>query len=56
MKSHPGVAGTLFRALADAGINSELITTSEIKISVGIAPEQADAAVRAIHAAFGLQN
>ena len=56
MTSHPGVAGTLFRALADAGINSELITTSEIKISVGIAPEQADAAVRAIHAAFGLQN
>ncbi len=56
MTSHPGVAGTLFRALSDAGINSELITTSEIKISVGVAPEKADDAVRAIHAAFGLNN
>ncbi len=55
MTSHPGVAGTLFRALAGAGINSELITTSEIKISVGVSPEQADAAVRAIHVAFNLQ-
>lgn len=56
MTSHPGVAGTLFRALSSAGINSELITTSEIKISVGIAPDQADAAVRAVHDAFGLQK
>lgn len=56
MTSHPGVAGTLFRALSDAGINSELITTSEIKISVGIAPDKADAAVRAIHDAFGLDK
>ncbi len=54
MTSHPGVAGTLFAALAKAGINSELITTSEIKISVGIEPTKADEAVRAIHAAFGL--
>ncbi len=54
MTSHPGVAGTLFAALAKAGINSELITTSEIKISVGIEPAKADEAVRAIHAAFGL--
>ncbi|MCD8298353.1 MAG: aspartate kinase [Opitutae bacterium] len=53
MTSHPGVAGTLFAALAKAGINSELITTSEIKISVGIEPAKADEAVRAIHAAFG---
>lgn len=56
MTSHPGVAGTLFRALADVGINSELITTSEIKIAVGVAPEKADIAVRAIHDAFGLGN
>ncbi|MBQ7332484.1 MAG: ACT domain-containing protein, partial [Opitutales bacterium] len=56
MTSHPGVAGTLFRALSEAGINSELITTSEIKISVGIAPDKADAAVRAIHDAFGLDK
>lgn len=54
MTSHPGVAGTLFRALASVEANSELITTSEIKISVGIAPEKADEAVRAIHDAFGL--
>ena len=54
MTSHPGVAGTLFRALSEAGINSELVTTSEIKISVGVAPDKADDAVRAIHAAFGL--
>ncbi len=54
MTSHPGVAGTLFRALADANINSELITTSEIKISVAVAPECADEAVRVIHTAFGL--
>lgn len=54
MTSHPGVAGTLFRALADADINSELITTSEIKISVAVAPERADEAVRIIHTAFGL--
>ena len=54
MTSHPGVAGTLFRALSEANINSELITTSEIKISVGVAPERADEAVRVIHTAFGL--
>lgn len=54
MTSHPGVAGTLFRALSDANINSELITTSEIKISVAVAPERADEAVRVIHTAFGL--
>lgn len=54
MTSHPGVAGTLFRALAEANINSELITTSEIKISVAVAPEHADEAVRVIHTAFGL--
>lgn len=54
MTSHPGVAGTFFRALSDADINSELITTSEIKISVAVAPERADEAVRVIHTAFGL--
>lgn len=54
MTSHPGVAGTLFRALSDADINSELITTSEIKISVAIEPNRADEAVRVIHTAFGL--
>ena len=56
MISHPGVAGTLFKALASVGINSELITTSEIKISVAIDPAKADAAVRAVHTAFGLDK
>ena len=54
MRSHSGVAATLFDALAEAGINIEMITTSEIKISVGIHPDQADDAVRTAHGAFGL--
>lgn len=54
MRSHSGVAATLFDALAEAGINIEMITTSEIKISVGIHPNQADEAVRTAHDAFGL--
>ncbi|MGA0133784.1 MAG: aspartate kinase [Opitutales bacterium] len=56
MISHPGVAGTLFKALASVGVNSELITTSEIKISVAVDPAKADAAVRAVHTAFGLDK
>lgn len=56
MISHPGVAGTLFKALASVGINSELITTSEIKISIALDPAKADAAVRAVHTAFGLDK
>lgn len=54
MISHSGVAATLFKALASVGVNSDLITTSEIKISVALDPAKADAAVRAVHAAFGL--
>ncbi len=56
MISHPGVAGLLFKALASVGVNSELITTSEIKISVAIDPARADEAVRAVHQAFGLHT
>jgi len=56
MISHPGVAGLLFKALASVGVNSELITTSEIKISVAIDPARADEAVRAVHKAFGLHG
>ena len=56
MISHPGVAGTLFKALASVGVNSELITTSEIKISVALEPVKADAAIRAVHTAFGLDK
>jgi aspartate kinase len=54
MISHSGVAATLFKALAAAGVNSDLITTSEIKISVALDPAKADEAVRAVHAAFKL--
>jgi aspartate kinase len=54
MRTHSGVAGTLFQALADEGINIELISTSEIKISVAIALERADDGARVAHGAFGL--
>jgi aspartate kinase len=56
MKTHSGVAATLFQALADVGINIDLISTSEIKISVVIALDRADEAVRVAHAAFGLDK
>ncbi len=56
MKTHSGVAASVFQALADAGINIELISTSEIKISVVIELERADEAARVIHAAFGLDK
>jgi len=54
MRSHSGVAAKLFEALADAGINIQLVSTSEIKISVGIEPKDAETAARVVHAAFGL--
>ena len=56
MKSHSGVAAKLFTALADANINIQLISTSEIKISVIIDVESADDACRAVHAAFELER
>jgi aspartate kinase len=54
MRSHSGVAATLFEALAKGSINIQLISTSEIKISVGIDPADAEEATRLVHAAFGL--
>ena len=56
MRTHSGVASTLFTALAGADVNLELISTSEIKISVVIAKTQADEAARVVHKAFGLEN
>jgi len=56
MKTHSGVAATLFQALADANINIELITTSEIKISVVIDQDRADESARVAHAAFKLDQ
>ena len=52
MKSHPGIAAGVFRALADAGINIEMISTSTIRISCIVRGSQVDDAVRALHAAF----
>ncbi|HSV65267.1 MAG TPA: aspartate kinase [Mycobacteriales bacterium] len=54
MRSHPGVSATFFRALAEAGVNVEMISTSEIRISVVCRDIDVDAAVRALHSAFGL--
>jgi aspartate kinase len=48
------VSATLFKALADAGINIEMISTSEIRISVVTSLDEVDAATRAVHTAFGL--
>ncbi|MGB3723528.1 MAG: aspartate kinase [Pacificimonas sp.] len=54
MRSHTGVAATMFSALGERGINIESITTSEIKISVLIAEEYTELAVRVLHSAYGL--
>jgi aspartate kinase len=54
MRSHPGVSATFFKAMADAGINITMITTSEIRISVVTSQDAATTAVRALHTAFGL--
>jgi aspartate kinase len=52
MRSHTGIAGRMFEVLAAQGVNLEMISTSEIKISVIIRLEQGEAAARALHAAF----
>jgi aspartate kinase len=54
MRSQPGVAKTMFATLAEKGINIEVISTSEIKISVLIASAYKELAVRSLHTAFGL--
>jgi aspartate kinase len=54
MRSHPGVSATFFKAIANAGVNVEMISTSEIRISVVTRAEDAEKAVTAIHTAFGL--
>ena len=56
MRSHPGVAATVFRTLADLEINLEMISTSPIKISCMIARDRIPDAVRALHAAFELER
>ncbi|QCI93748.1 aspartate kinase [Novosphingobium sp. EMRT-2] len=54
MRSHAGVAGTMFKALADRGINIQAISTSEIKVSVLIDEDETELAVRVLHTAYGL--
>ncbi|MEX0808542.1 MAG: aspartate kinase [Dongiaceae bacterium] len=54
MRSHAGVAQRMFRALAEKGINIQVISTSEIKISVLVAEDYTELAVRALHTAYGL--
>jgi aspartate kinase len=56
MKSHAGVASTMFQALADRGINIQAISTSEIKISVLIEEDYTELAVRVLHTAYGLDG
>jgi len=54
MRSHAGLAYRMFQALADKGINIQTITTSEIKVSVLIAEEYTELALRTLHTAYGL--
>ena len=54
MRSNPGVSATFFRALAEAGVNGEMISTSEIRVSVVCQAADASKAVAALHTAFGL--
>lgn len=56
MKTNPGVTASFFQALSDAGVNIELISTSEIRISVVTRQDDVPGAVRAVHSAFGLDS
>jgi len=56
MRSHAGIASVMFKALANEGINIQMISTSEIKVSVVVAEKYLELGVRTLHAAFGLEN
>lgn len=56
MRSHAGIASDMFKTLADEGINIQMISTSEIKISVVVAEKYLELGVRVLHSAFGLDN
>jgi aspartate kinase len=56
MRSHAGIASTMFKALADEGINIQMISTSEIKVSVVVDEKYLELGVRALHGAFGLEQ
>jgi aspartate kinase len=56
MKTHPGIAAQMFNALAEAGVNIDMISTSSIRVSCVIGADQADQAVLALHSSFGLSD
>ena len=56
MRSHVGIASQMFKTLADEGINIQMISTSEIKISVVVEEKYLELGVRALHKAFGLEK
>ena len=56
MRSHSGVAAEMFKALSEAGVNIEMISTSEIKVTVTVAEDQIDQAAQVMHDAFGLAD
>ena len=56
MRSHANVAARMFKALSEVGVNIQMISTSEIKISVIIEENYLELAVRALHTAFGLEQ
>jgi aspartate kinase len=56
MRSHPGVASQMFRTLAEEGINIQMISTSEIKISVVVDEKYMELAVRVLHRTFELEK
>jgi len=56
MRSHAGIAGQMFKALADEGINIQMISTSEIKVSVVVEEKYLELGVRALHSTFGLDR
>jgi aspartate kinase len=56
MRSHVGIASQMFRTLAEEGINIQMISTSEIKISVVVDEKYMELAVRVLHKAFGLEQ
>jgi aspartate kinase len=56
MRSHVGIASLMFRTLSEEGINIQMISTSEIKISVVVEDKYMELAVRALHKAFGLEQ
>ncbi len=56
MRSHVGIASQMFRTLVEEGINIQMISTSEIKISVVIDEKYMELAVRVLHKAFGLEE